>query len=209
MSRDRFATRAAILDSAVAIIATRGAAGLGVNALANASKCDKVLIYRYFGGLSGVLKALGAERMLWPRVEIGEEAQGASLADAVRTAMLEEWAAMSDGALERAAAAAESSGNGALAPAVAEQRAENHARVIAQLRASHRVPQYTDLPALVELVSAALAMFALRAAGAGPSKGGAQAPATQSIDPASPDGRRRIEKMVGAIARALLEPSGS
>jgi len=199
MTRDRFATRASILDSAAAIIATRGAAALGVNALADASKCDKVLIYRYFGGLDGVLKALGAERMLWPRVEIGEEAQGASLADAVRTALLEEWAAISDDALVRSAAAAESSGITALAPAVAEQRAESHARMIAQLRASHRVPQYTDLPALLELVSAALAMLALRGAGAR---------ATQSIDPASPDGRRRIEKMVGAIARALLEPSG-
>jgi len=121
--------------------------------------------------------------------------------------MLEEWAAISDDALVRSAAAAESGGVGALAPAVAEQRAESHARVIAQLRALHRIPQYTDLPALVELVSAALAMFALRAAGAGPSKGGA--PATQSIDPATQEGWRRIEKMVGAIARALLEPSGS
>ncbi|MFI5241783.1 MAG: hypothetical protein ACHQRL_02150, partial [Gemmatimonadales bacterium] len=75
----------------------------------------------------------------------------------------------------------------------------SHARLIAQLRASHRVPQYTDLAALVELMSAALAMLALREAGAR---------ATQAIDPAGPEGRRRIEKMVGAIARALLEPSG-
>lgn len=207
MSRDRFATRAAILDSAATMIAKRGAAGLGVNALADASKCDKVLIYRYFGGLDGVLKALGAERMLWPRVEIGEDGDGSSLADAVRTAMLEEWAAISDDALVRAAAAAESSGYGVLAPAVAEQRAESHARIIAQLRASYRIPQYTDLPTLVELVSAALAMFALRAA-AEPAKGGSHAPATQSIDPATPDGWRRIEKMVGTITRALLEPSG-
>jgi AcrR family transcriptional regulator len=197
--RDRFATRAAILDSAATIIATRGFAGLGVNALAAASKCDKVLIYRYFGGLDGVLKALGAERMLWPRVGIGEVGDGASLADAVRSALLEEWAAISDDALMRSAAAAESGEVGALAPAVAEQRAESHARLIAQLRASHRVPQYTDLAALVELMSAALAMLALREAGAR---------ATQAIDPAGPEGRRRIEKMVGAIARALLEPSG-
>jgi AcrR family transcriptional regulator len=197
LTRDRFATRAAILDSAATILSTLGAPALRINALADAAKCDKVLIYRYFGGLDGVLKALGAERMLWPNMEIGEDSDGSSLADAVRTALLEEWAAITDGALIRAAVAAESNGNGALAPAVAEQRAESHARVIAQLRASHRIPQYTDLPALVELVSAALAMLALRAA-----------PATQSSDSVTPGGRRRIEKMVGAITRALLEPSG-
>jgi len=197
MTRDRFATRAAILNSAVTILSTLGAPALRINALAHAAKCDKVLIYRYFGGLDGVLEALGAERMLWPRVEIGEDNDGSSLADAVRTALLEEWAAITDGALVRAAVAAESNGIGALQPAVAAQRAESHVRVIAQLRAAHRIPQYTDLPALVELMSAALAMLALRGA-----------PATQSTDSATPDGRRRIEKMVGAITRALLEPSG-
>jgi AcrR family transcriptional regulator len=197
LTRDRFATRAAILNSAATILSTLGASALRINALADAAKCDKVLIYRYFGGLPGVLKALGAERILWPSVELGENSDGSSLADSVRTTLLEESAAITDGALVRAAVAAESSGNGALALAVAEQRAESHARVIAQLRASHRIPQYTDLPALVELLSAALAMLALRAA-----------PATQSVDSATPDGRRRIEKMVGAITRALLEPSG-
>jgi AcrR family transcriptional regulator len=197
LTRDRFATRAAILDSAATILSTLGAPALRVNALAHAAKCDKVLIYRYFGGLDGVLKALGAERRLWPRAEVGEDSDGSSLADAVRTTLLEEWAAITDQALIRAAVAAESSGNGALAPPVAEQRAESHARMISQLRASHRIPHYTDLPALVELISAALAMLALRAA-----------PATQSSDSATPDGRRRIEKMVGAITRALLEPNG-
>lgn len=203
MTRDRFATRAAILETAATILSTLGAPSLRVNALAHAAKCDKVLIYRYFGGLDGVLKALGAERRLWPRVEVGEDGDESSLADAVRTALLEEWAAITDEALIRAAVAAESSGNGELAPSVAEQRAECHARMIARLRASHRIPQYTDLSALVELVSAALAMLALRAA---PAKGGAQA--TQPIDPATPDGWRRIEKMVGVITRALLEPNG-
>ena len=51
MPRDRFATRAVILESAAAIVAAEGVAGIGVNSLAEAARCDKVLIYRYFGGL--------------------------------------------------------------------------------------------------------------------------------------------------------------
>lgn len=197
--RDRFATRAAILESAATFIASRGAHALGVNSLASAAKCDKVLIYRYFGGLDGVLSALGAERMLWPTVStvvIEEE----SLADAVRTLVLEEWAAISQGALARESAAAEASGVPALASAIAAQRAESHARAIAALRDTHRIPPYIDLPALVELLSAALTMFALRSA--------PHAPESQSFDPATPQGWRRIEKIIAAMTRALLEPSG-
>ena len=200
MTRNRVATRAAILESAATIIATRGAHKLGVNALADAAKCDKVLIYRYFGGLHGVLAALGAERSLWPGIDggvAGEEE--ATLAEALGAMLLEEWAAIANGALARESAAAEASGVEALATAVAEQRAESHARALAALREAHRIPPYIDLPALMELLSAALTMFALRA------------PSTPTsphmFDPSIADGRRRTEKMVAAIARSLLDPS--
>jgi len=204
VSRDRFATRAALLESAEHIIATQGVSALGVNALANAAKCDKVLIYRYFGGLDGVLAALGAERQLWPNVAEGEEE---SLGDAVRELLLEEWAALAADGLELRSAAAEAAGGAsALATAVARQRSDSHERMIAALRERHRIPPYVDLPALVELVSAALTMFALRARSR---DDGRALPATsqrgsQPIDPGTDEGMRRVEKLVGAIVRALL-----
>src|SRR5665647_2595939 len=102
MARDRFATRAAILESAAAIVAAEGVGSLGINALANAARCDKVLIYRYFGGLDGVLRSLGAERMLWPAAQLedgGGDAGEDSLANAVHALLLEEWAALAGGAL--------------------------------------------------------------------------------------------------------------
>ncbi|MGH7634116.1 MAG: hypothetical protein ACRENC_10335, partial [Gemmatimonadaceae bacterium] len=144
--------------------------------------CDKVLIYRYFGGLDGVLAALGAERQLWPRVGESDEE---GLAEAVRAVLLEEWAALAAGGLERESAAAEVGGAGALAGAVARQRAESHERIVAALRAAHRIPAYVDLAALVEVLSAALTMFALRS-------------------PATPEGWRRVEKTLGAVLRAML-----
>ena len=48
------------------MLAEAGFAGLGVNGLARRSGSDKQLIYRYFGGIEGVLEALGgkvAERL--------------------------------------------------------------------------------------------------------------------------------------------------
>jgi AcrR family transcriptional regulator len=209
MARDRFATRAAILKSAAELVAANGVGALGVNLLADAAKCDKVLIYRYFGGLDGVLEAVGAERMVWPRVEsMGEDGEGEgdiSLADAVQSVVLEEWAALAGGALMLQAGAAEVAGRNPLGEAAAVQRAECHAEVIASLRAKHRVPPYVDLPALVELLSAALTLFAMRAAGGSGARSGSGEKSALVLDPNTPQGWRRIEKTVGVVARALLE----
>lgn len=219
MPRDRFATRAAILESAAELLAAHGASAVGVNALAQAAGCDKVLIYRYFGGLDGVFEALGAERMLWPRVEAEGEDGGSgkrdsqgSLADAVQSAVLEEWAAFASGALMLRSEVAELAGGNPLGQAVASQRSERHAEIITSLRASHRIPPYVDLEALLELLSAALTTFALRSA-TGPdgirSHPAAHARSAdkgpQPLDPSTPEGWRRIEKTVRAITRALLD----
>jgi AcrR family transcriptional regulator len=210
MPRDRFATRAVILESAAAIIAAEGVAGIGVNSLAEAAHCDKVLIYRYFGGLDGVLSALGAERMVWPRVGLGQEGGDGdeSLADAVQTLLLEEWAALSGGTLMLASAGAElAEGGASLGAATSMQREELHGRMIVALREKHRIPPYVDLPALLELLSAALTLFALRAAHA-PGRAGSRAAHAPTLDPGTPEGWRRVEKMLAAVTRALLDDGG-
>jgi len=180
-----------------------------VNVLADAAGCDKVLIYRYFGSLDGVLQAVGAERMLWPRVEIeggdGKSFEDGSLAEAVRSVVLEEWAALEGGALMLQAQAAEVASGNALGFAAAEQRAERHAEIVASLRSGYGVPPYVDLPALLELLSAALTLLALRGATGGGSHSRPVEKNAQRFDPNTPEGWRRVEKTVGMLARALLE----
>jgi AcrR family transcriptional regulator len=63
---NREETTERILEAGLALLAEEGFAALGVNTLARRAGADKQLIYRYFGGLDGVLAALGqrvAERM--------------------------------------------------------------------------------------------------------------------------------------------------
>lgn len=209
MARDRFATRALILESAAELVAEKGVGELRINGLADAAGCDKVLIYRYFGGLDGVIKALGAERMLWPKVELqGAEAGGDLLPETVETLLMEEWAALAGGALMLGAAGAELVEANPLGHAVAAQRAERHSNLVTRLRELYRVPPYIDLAALVELLSAALTMFALRSAHATVSAGAESASASHVMDPATPQGWRRIERMLSAVTRALLELEG-
>lgn len=64
-SRDRDATQRAILSAANTILAAEGFAALGVNAVARAAGCDKQLVYRYFGGLEGLVDALGEDMAGW------------------------------------------------------------------------------------------------------------------------------------------------
>jgi AcrR family transcriptional regulator len=68
-SRDRGATEQRILGAVGTVLAREGFAAIGVNAIAREAGVDKVLIYRYFGGLPELLQAWGASGRFWPRVD--------------------------------------------------------------------------------------------------------------------------------------------
>ncbi|WP_421903496.1 TetR/AcrR family transcriptional regulator [Maridesulfovibrio sp.] len=50
-------------------MARDGAKGLGINSIAKQAGVDKVLIYRYFGSLTEVVKAFGSTGEYWPSPE--------------------------------------------------------------------------------------------------------------------------------------------
>jgi AcrR family transcriptional regulator len=66
--RDRAATEERILSAVGQVLARDGFAAVGVNAIAREAGVDKVLIYRYFGGLPELLRLWGASGRFWPRV---------------------------------------------------------------------------------------------------------------------------------------------
>lgn len=68
-SRDRARTEARILDAVGRVLAREGFASVGVNAVAREAGVDKVLIYRYFGGLAELLAAYGTSGGFWPSVD--------------------------------------------------------------------------------------------------------------------------------------------
>lgn len=67
-SRDAAATRKRILDAVGSLLAREGFGSLGINAVAREAGVDKVLIYRYFGGIDQLLEAWGSELDFWPSV---------------------------------------------------------------------------------------------------------------------------------------------
>jgi AcrR family transcriptional regulator len=75
--RDRAATEERILAAVGRVLARDGFAAVGVNAIAREAGVDKVLIYRYFGGLPELLRAWGASGRFWPGVDelLGDDPQ--------------------------------------------------------------------------------------------------------------------------------------
>lgn len=76
-SRDRAGTERAILDAAKSVLAEEGFAAFGVNAIARRAGCDKQLIYRYYGGLDGLVDAIGAELSQLFQEHLAPPAEGA------------------------------------------------------------------------------------------------------------------------------------
>jgi len=66
--RDRQITRKKILDAVGTLLARKGFQGIGINAVAREAGVDKVLIYRYFGGLPQLLRAFAQHGEFWPTI---------------------------------------------------------------------------------------------------------------------------------------------
>ncbi|MBT8437731.1 MAG: TetR/AcrR family transcriptional regulator [Gammaproteobacteria bacterium] len=69
MSRSRIKTEQRILDAVGSILLEQGYPAVGINAIARRAGCDKVLIYRYFGGFDELLLAFAETTTLWWEVD--------------------------------------------------------------------------------------------------------------------------------------------
>jgi AcrR family transcriptional regulator len=74
--RDRDATEERIVAAVGSVLARDGFGAIGINSIAREAGVDKVLIYRYFGGLPELLRRFGASGRFWPGVDeiLGDDA---------------------------------------------------------------------------------------------------------------------------------------
>lgn len=187
--RNRQSTRTKLLDAAERIITLRGPHHAGVNSVAAECGVDKVLIYRYFGGIDPLLKALAQERC--PPADLVAASQHASsLAAAFAAAVVAEARQLRASPLALRLVAWHLVDPYGFARDHAQARANAWALFLAdvQLRLPH--PPFLDLETLSALLSAALTHAAIAA----PSE----------RDPAALDEHwRRTERTALAIVRAL------
>jgi AcrR family transcriptional regulator len=67
--KDAESTRARLVEAVGTLLARRGFAALGVNAVAKEAGVDQVLIYGYVGGMPELLRAFGESADFWPTFE--------------------------------------------------------------------------------------------------------------------------------------------
>jgi AcrR family transcriptional regulator len=164
-SRDREGTEKRIIEAAARVMARDGAASLGINAIAAEAGADKKLIYRYFGGLDGLLEALGAETGVW----IGELSPAARGNYGQR--MLAAFTAYADklrgDAVLQKLLAWELAGPSPALARIEAARSKAMFGVMMKVRGEETPPAGADAPAVNAIVLAALNYLVLRSASMG------------------------------------------
>lgn len=191
-ARDRDATARSLLEAALRVLARDGFAALGPNAVAAEAGCDKKLIYRYFGGIDGLVEALAGELGLWLGGAAPTPPEGADYAGRAAALLLGYAEGLrGDLALQRVLAweLAETS---APLRKLEAARSEAFGRWTRAAMGTARPPEGVDAPAVNAVLIAALHYLVLRSRTLGRFAG---------IELATPEGQARID----AALRFLLE----
>ena len=88
-TRDKEATKLRLVGAVGSLLAREGFGSLGVNAVATEAGVDKVLIYRYFGGMDDLLAAFGRSSDFWPTID---EVIGEDPSDLMELSVAKRWA---------------------------------------------------------------------------------------------------------------------
>lgn len=164
--RDPEETRARILDALTRIILRDGLSAVGINALAREAKCDKVLIYRYFGDLDGVYAAFASSREFgWTVDELvhGIDPASTSGTDAMKLLLRRHVQAIRARPVTLAVLAEEAANRTPLVIALETVREERALALGEWLEKHLTFPGDVDFPAFSLILSTAATYLAVRA----------------------------------------------
>ena len=166
MTRGRLATEQRLIDAVGKILLEQGYPAVGINAVARAAGCDKVLIYRYFGGLDELLLAFAEVTELWWEVDeiITESAADCAaipLADYLDTLLGRYVAALEGRPLALEIMAWEMSAQNNLTDALARTRSERGMTLVKRVRAYYRQPNI-DIGGILGVFGAAINYLVIR-----------------------------------------------
>jgi AcrR family transcriptional regulator len=168
--RNRAATERSILNAAKALLAEEGFQGFGINAVARGAGCDKQLIYRYYGGLDGLVEAIGTDLGGWVKDRIPEDTGGMFLltyGDLMERLSLLFLEALRADPLMRRIVAWEVSENTEQVRRLSEARSKALAGWIERMRGSLTPPKGVDAVAVNAVVLSAIQHLVLSAAVSG------------------------------------------
>jgi len=187
--RDRPATERSIIEAAARLLAEKGFSALNVQAVAEAAGVDRKLVYRYFGGVEGVVERLGAE-VHWTLGEARDAQSSGSYGEAAVALVLAYGRALAGDPLLRGLVAWETVEDTPMLRTLDASRSAAMQAWATQRLAGVPRPDGVDVAALNAVLIAGIQMLALRREQQRPFAGVA-------LDDA---GWARIEAAVTAIA---------
>ena len=198
--RDKEETRKKILEAVGEILSEEGFGGIGVNNVSRRAGVDKVLIYRYFGDLPGLLREFASRGDYWPSMEdLVEKAEGdnrppgaSELAVALLKGYIRE---LRDSTSAQELLLGELVSRNELSEASARKRERQGADLIEALVRSAPEAERVDVAALGALLSAGLTFLMLRAR---------TSEAYLGIDISSEEGWGRIERAMEELVRGVM-----
>ena len=166
MKRNRLDTEQRILDAVGSLLLDEGYPAVGVNAIARRAGCDKVLIYRYFGGFDELLLAFAETTTLWWEVdeiiiESAADCAAIALPDYLHTLLDRYVAALESRPLTLEIMAWEMSAENRLTAALARTRGERGMELVKRIRAYYRQPNI-DIGGILGVFGAAINYLVIR-----------------------------------------------
>ncbi len=165
MSRNRLKTEQKILNAVETILLEKGFPAIGINSIARQADCDKVLIYRYFGGMDGLLQAFAETSELWWQVEEiiddSDRHTSPSLAEYLQTLLKRHAETLQQRPLTLEIMAWEMSEQNNLTIALARTRAERGMALVKRIRADYQNPNI-DIGGILGVFGAAINYLVVR-----------------------------------------------
>ncbi len=201
--RNSEATQERILKSVGRLLARRGFLGFGVNAVAREAHVDKVLIYRYFGGLPQLLESFAGRGDFWPTAE---EFAGAP-PDVTSRWTAADWSIAALTGLLRGLRLRpttqevlrwELAVSNDLTEKLAEIRERRGIEMLRRVPLDPKLRHPADVPAVAALLSAGIIYLILRSK---------TAPAWLGVSLETEEGWARIERAIETIVRRVLSPA--
>jgi AcrR family transcriptional regulator len=166
MTRSRLKTEQRILDAVGTILLEQGYPAVGINAIARQAGCDKVLIYRYFGGFNELLLAFAETTTLWWEVdeiinETAAECAQIALPDYLQTLLGRYVTALESRPLALEIMAWELSAQNNLTDTLARMRGERGMELVRRIRAYYQQPNI-DIGGILGVFGAAINYLIIR-----------------------------------------------
>ena len=166
MKRSRLQTEQKILKAVESLLLEQGYPAVGVNAIARRAGCDKVLIYRYFGGFDGLLLTFSETIQLWWQVdevmsETAETFPNLPLQEYLQTLLMRHAASLQAMPLTLEIMAWEMSEQNNLTIALGRTRAERGMALIKKIRTHYSQPDF-DIGGILGVFGAAINYLVIR-----------------------------------------------